>query len=130
MKTFTLISAVLLLASSALAAAPLKAGYQITLTKGKHTWDTKTVVPIEAGKPVRQGLGPYVVSMTVKEDTENKYTLLVSVIGKPGSTTAHSEFIHKSFRGTHTKQLEFATSKAGLALKGVIFVGPLKSAAM
>lgn len=126
----TLSTAVLLLLVSASAAAdPIRAGYELVLKKGEDTWQATTVVPVEPGQPIQQGLGPYVVAMTVKEDKADKYTLFVRVTGLPGSATANPEFIRKSFPGDHTQRLEFAASEGGLALKGVIFVGPPRSAA-
>ena len=122
-------AAAFLLASSAIAAEPIRAGYEVVLTKGDDLWRANTVVPVEAGQPIQQGLGPYVVSMSVKEEKADKYTLLVRVSGQPGSATEDSEFIRKSFSGNHKERLEFAASEGGLAVKGVIFVGPPKSAA-
>jgi ribosome-interacting GTPase 1 len=48
----------------------------------------------------------------------------VIVTGQPGSATEKTEFLRRSFTGSHKKQLEFAVAKEGLALNGVIFVGP------
>lgn len=118
-----------LIVSTAASAEPIRAGYEVTLKDAKDTWQASTVVPVEPGQPIQQGLGPYVVSMTVKEDKADKYTLLVRVTGLPGSATENSEFIRKSFAGDHKQQLEFAASEGGLAVKGVIFVGPPRSAA-
>lgn len=118
-----------LLITSAAQAEPIRAGYEVVLTKGEDTWRANTVVPLEAGQPIQQGLGPYVVSMNVKEEKGDAYTLLVRITGQPGSATENSEFIRKSFNGNHKQQLEFAASGDGLAVKGVIFVGPPKSAA-
>jgi hypothetical protein len=127
----TLITAGLFLVASTTAAAggTIRAGFEVVLKKGQDTWEVSTVVPVEPGKPIQVGLGPYAVSMTVKEDTANKYTLNVRVTGLAGTATENSEFIRKSFPGDHTQQLEFAVSDGGLALNGVIFVGPPKSAA-
>ena len=127
----TLSTALLLLVASTttVAAEPIRAGYEVTLKNTKDTWQASTVVPIEPGQPIQQGLGPYVVSMSVKEDKADKYTLLVRVTGLPGSATEDSEFLRKSFPGDHKQQLEFAASEGDLAVKGVIFVGPPKSAA-
>lgn len=126
----TLGTALLLLASStAFTAEPIRAGYEVTLKNAKDTWQATTVVPVEPGQPIQQGLGPYVVSMSVKEGKADKYTLLVRVTGQPGSPAETSEFIRKSFAGDHKQQLEFAASEGDLAVKGVIFVGPPKSAA-
>jgi hypothetical protein len=122
-------SVVLLLASSAYAGDPIRAGYEVMLDQEREHWEASTVVPVEAGQPIQQGLGPYVVSMNVKEEKADKYTLLVSVKGLPGSTTENSEFLRRSFAGDHKKQLEFSATEAGLSVKGVIFVGPPKSAA-
>lgn len=119
----------LLVASTTLAAEPIRAGYEVTLKNTKDTWQASTVVPVEPGQPIQQGLGPYVVWMTVKEGNADKYTLLVRVTGLPGSATEDSEFIRKSFAGDHKQQLEFAASEGDLAIKGVIFVGPPRSAA-
>jgi hypothetical protein len=131
MKSFLLhaCSAATLLASSVLAVEPIRVGYEVALAKGDDQWRANTVVPVEAGQPIQQGLGPYVVSMSVKEDKADHYTLLVRVTGQPGSATENSEFIRKSFPGNHKEQLEFATSESGLSVKGVIFVGPPRSAA-
>jgi hypothetical protein len=131
MKNVTLLacgSAILLVAVSA-SADPIRAGYELTLDKGKDHWEATTVVPVEAGQPIQQGLGPYVVSMKVKEEKGDKYTLLVSVLGEPGTSTEKSEFLRHAFPGNHKEQLEFSASEGALALKGVIFVGPPKSAA-
>jgi hypothetical protein len=128
MKTLSAV-VLLLAASTALAGEPIRAGYEVVLTKGEDIWRASTVVPVEAGQPIQQGLGPYVVSMNVKEDKGDKYSLVVRVTGQPGSTTEKSEFIRKSFGGNHKEQLEFAASEGGLTVKGVIFVGPPKSAA-
>lgn len=127
----TLSTALLLLVASTatLAAEPIRAGYEVTLKNTKDTWQASTVVPVEPGQPIQQGLGPYVVSMSVKEGKADRYTLLVRVTGEPGSAAENSEFIRKSFAGDHKQQLEFATSKGDLAVKGVIFVGPPTSAA-
>ena len=119
----------LLVVSSTFAADPIRAGYEVILTKGEDTWRATTVVPVEPAQPIQQGLGPYVVSMSVKEDKADKYSLLVRVTGQPGTPTENSEFIRKSFPGSHKEQLEFTAAEAGLTVKGVIFVGPLKSAA-
>lgn len=128
MKTLST-ALLLLLASTAVAAEPIRAGYEVTLKDAKDKWQASTVVPVEPGQPIQQELGPYVVSMSVKEDKADKYTLLVRVTGVPGSATENSEFIRKSFAGDHKQQLEFAASEGGLAVTGVIFVGPPKSAA-
>lgn len=127
----TLSTAVLFLVASTTANAgdTIRAGFEVVLKKGQDTWEVSTVVPVEPGKPIQVGLGPYAVSMKVKEEAVSKYTLNVRVTGLPGSATENSEFIRKSFPGDHTQQLEFAASEGGLALKGVIFVGPPKSAA-
>ena len=127
MKTFST-ALLLLIASTTITAAPIRAGYEVTLKDAKDTWQATTVVPVEPGQPIQQGLGPYVVSMSVKEDKADRYTLLVRVTGQPGSSTENSEFIRKSFAGNHKQQLEFAASEGGLTVKGVIFVGPPKSA--
>lgn len=119
----------LLLASSAFAADPIRAGYEVILTDGKDTWQATTVVPVEPGQPMLQGLGPYVVSMSVQEGKADRYSLLVRVTGLPGTAAEKSEFIRKSFPGNHKEQLEFAAADAGLSVKGVIFVGPPRSAA-
>lgn len=117
-------SVLLLLAGAASAAEPIRAGYEVSLTKGEDLWRANTVVPVQAGQPIQQGLGPYVVSMTVKEDKGDKYTLQVAVTGQPGSATQRTEFLRQSFTGSHKEQLEFSAAKEGLGLKGVIFVGP------
>lgn len=129
MKTLSTALLLLLASTAAVAGDPLRAGYEVVLKKGQDTWQATTVVPIEPGQPIQQGLGPYVVSMSVKEEQTDKYTLLVRVTGSPGTPTENSELIRKSFAGDHNQQLEFAASEGGLALKGVIFVGPPKSAA-
>lgn len=129
MKTLGTALLLLLASTAAVPGDPIRAGYEVVLKKGQDTWQATTVVPVEPGQPIQQGLGPYVVSMSVKEDQADKYTLLVRVTGLPGTTTENSEFIRKSFAGDHKQQLEFAASEGGLALKGVIFVGPPKSAA-
>jgi hypothetical protein len=126
---YTCGAAALLASAAAFAADSVRAGYEVTLTDGKDTWRANTVVPVEPGQPIQQGLGPYVVSMNVKEEKANKYNLLVRVSGLPGTATENAEYIRKSFAGDHKQQLEFAASEAGLAVKGVIFVGPPKSAA-
>jgi hypothetical protein len=128
MKT---LSAVILLlaASTVFAAEPIRAGYEVILTKGEDVWRANTVVPVEAGQPIQQGLGPYLVSMDVKEDNGDTYSFVVRVTGLPGSATEKTEFIRKSFGGNHKEQLEFAASERGLSVKGVIFIGPPKSAA-
>jgi hypothetical protein len=125
------LTAVLLLAASAAATAggPIRAGYELVLKDGKDTLQATTVVPVEPGKPIQQGLGPYVVSMTVKEGKADKYTLDVRVTGLPGSASEKSELIRKSFAGDHKQQLEFTAVEGDLALEGVIFVGPPKNAA-
>jgi hypothetical protein len=128
MKTFGT-ALLLLVASTTIAAAPIRAGYEVALKDAKDTWQATTVVPVEPGQPIQQGLGPYVVSMSMKEDKGDKYTLLVRVTGQPGSSTENSEFIRKSFAGDHKQQLEFVASEGDLTVKGVIFVGPPKSAA-
>lgn len=127
----TLSAALLLLVASTttVAGEPIRAGYEVSLKDSKDTWQASTVVPVEPGRPIQQGLGPYVVSMSVQEDKADRYTLLVRVTGLPGSATEDSEFIRKSFAGDHKQQLEFTASEGGLAVKGVIFVGPPKSAA-
>ena len=102
----------LLVVSSTFAADPIRAGYKVILTKGEDTWRATTVVPV-----------------SVKEDKADRYSLLVRVTGQPGTPTENSEFIRKSFPGSHKEQLEFTAAEAGLTVKGVIFVGPLKSAA-
>lgn len=117
-------SALFLVAGAVSAAEPIRAGYEVVLTKGEDLWRASTVVPVEANKALQQGLGPYVVSMTVKDDKDDEYTLQVIVTGQPGSATQKTEFLRQSFTGSHKKQLEFATAKEGLGLKGVIFVGP------
>lgn len=117
-------SALLLIAGAVSAAEPVRAGYEVSLTKGQDVWQANTVVPVEAGQPVQQGLGPYVVSMTVKEGKGDSYTLQVAVTGGPGSAAQKTEFLRQSFKGSHKEQLEFSAAKEGLALKGVIFVGP------
>lgn len=117
-------SALFLLAGAVSAAEPIRAGYEVVLTKGEDLWRANTVVPVEAGRPIQQGLGPYVVSMNVKEDKDDKYTLQVSITGQPGSATQKTEFLRQSFTGSHKKQLEFSAKKDSLGLKGVIFVGP------
>jgi len=122
-------AALLLLATSALAGEPIRAGYEVTLTKGEDVWRATTVAPIEAGQPIQQGLGPYAVSMSVTEGKADRYTLLVRVTGLPGSPDEEAEFVRKEFAGDHRQQLEFAASGRDLALKGVIFVGPPKRAA-
>jgi hypothetical protein len=122
-------AALLLITSSAIAGDLIRAGYEVVLTKGEDTWQASTVVPVEAGLPIQQGLGPYVVSMSVKEDKADKYSLLVRVTGQKGSATENSEFLRHTFDGNHKEQLEFAAAEGGLGLKGVIFVGPPKSAA-
>lgn len=122
-------SALLFGCASAYAADPIRAGYEVTLDKGKDHWEATTVVPVEAGEPIQQGLGPYVVSMTVQEDKGDQYTLLVSVLGAPGTAKEKAEFLRHSFPGSHKEQLEFSASEAGLSVKGVIFVGPAKTAA-
>ena len=129
MKALSTALLLLVVSATAAAADPIRAGYEVVLKKGEDTWQATTVVPVEPGQPIQQGLGPYVVSMTVNEDQGDKYVLAVRVTGLPGSATANAEFIRKSFPGDHTRQLEFAASEGGLALKGVIFVGPPKSAA-
>jgi hypothetical protein len=129
MKTLSTALLFLVASNTAVAADPIRAGYEVVLKKGQDTWQATTVVPVEPGQPLQQGLGPYVVSMSVKEDKGDKYTLNVRVTGQPGSSTEDSEFIRKSFAGDHKQQLEFAASEGGLALKGVIFVGPPRSAA-
>jgi len=123
-------AALLLLASTAaLAGEPIRAGYEVTLTQGDDVWRATTVVPVEPGQPILQGLGPYVVSMSVTEGKADQYALLVRVTGQPGSPAGKSEFIRQSFAGDHTQQLEFSANGGELAVKGVIFVGPPKSAA-
>lgn len=123
------VGAAILLITSATQAEPIRAGYEVVLTKGEDAWQANTVVPVTVDQPIQQGLGPYVVSMNVKEEKGDAYTLLVRITGQPGSATENSEFIRKSFDGNHKQQLEFAASENGLAVKGVIFVGPPKSAA-
>lgn len=127
----TTLTALLLLAASGAATAgdPIRAGYEVALKDGKDTWQVTTVVPLEPGQPIQQGLGPYAVSMTVQEGKGGKYTLDVRITGLPGSATEKSEFMRKSFAGDHQQQLEFAAAEGKFALKGVIFVGPPKSAA-
>jgi len=126
----TLSAALLVFAASAvLAGEPIRAGYEVILKDGTDTWRANTVVPIEAGQPIRQGLGPYVVSMSVKEAAGDRYSLLVRVTGQPGTATENAEFIRKSFDGSHQEQLEFKAAESGLAVEGVIFVGPPRSAA-
>jgi hypothetical protein len=83
---------------------------------------------VEDGR-IQQGLGPYLVSMSIKEGEGDKYTLNVRVTGQPNSPTENSEFIRKSFPGSHAAHLEFAAAEGGLQLQGVIFVGPPKRAA-
>lgn len=117
-------SALLLLAGVVSAAEPIRAGYEVTLTQGEDLWRANTVVPVDSGQAIQQGLGPYVVLMNVKEGKGDQYTLQVSVVGQPGSATQKTEFLRRSFTGSHKERLEFSTSKGGLALKGVIFVGP------
>jgi hypothetical protein len=129
MKTFGAVILLAVVSAAALAGEPIRAGYEVVLTKGDDTWRASTVVPVEPGQPIQQGLGPYVVSMTVKEQKAGKYTLSVRVTGQPGSSGASPELIDKSFDGNHKEQLEFATAAGGLAVKGVIFVGPPRSAA-
>src|SRR5688572_20507163 len=129
MRTLTTAVLLLLASTTTFAVEPIRAGYEVTLKDTKDTWQASTVVPVEPGQPIQQGLGPYVVSMSVKEGKADKYTLLVRVTGLPGSATENSEFLRKSFAGDHKQQLEFAASEGGLAVKGVIFVGPPKSAA-
>lgn len=129
MKMFPTSLLLLLASTAAVAGDPVRAGYEVVLEKGQDTWQATTIVPVEPGQPIQQGLGPYVVSMTVKEDQGDKYTLVVRVTGLPGTATENSEFIRNSFAGDHKQQLEFAASEGGLALKGVIFVGPPRSAA-
>jgi hypothetical protein len=129
MRTRTTAVLLLLASTTTFAVEPIRAGYEVTLKDTKDTWQASTVVPVEPGQPIQQGLGPYVVSMSVNEDKADKYTLLVRVTGQPGSATESSEFIRKSFAGDHKQQLEFAASKGDLVVKGVIFVGPPKSAA-
>lgn len=129
MKTFGAFTLLVVVSAAALAGEPIRAGYEVVLTQGDDTWRASTVVPVEPGQPIQQGLGPYVVSMTVKEQKADKYTLSVRVTGQPGSPAASPELIDKSFDGNHKEQLEFATAAGGLAVKGVIFVGPPKSAA-
>lgn len=129
MKTLGTAALFLVASTTATGGDPIRAGYEVVLKNGKDTWQVTTVVPVEPGQPIQTGLGPYAVSMTVKEETANKYTLNIRVTGLPGSATENSEFIRKAFPGDHTQQLEFAASENGLALNGVIFVGPPKSAA-
>jgi hypothetical protein len=129
MKTLTTAVLFFVASTTAVAGDTIRAGFEVVLKKGQDTWEVSTVVPVEPGKPIQTGLGPYAVSMTVKEDAANKYTLNVRVTGLPGTATENSEFIRKSFPGDHTQQLEFAATEGGLALSGVIFVGPPKSAA-
>lgn len=117
-------SALFLLAGAASGADPIRAGYEVMLTKGEDQWRANTVVPVEGGQPIHQGLGPYVVSMTVREEKDDKYTLQVSVAGQPGSATEKKQFVRESFTGSHKEQLEFSATKDGLGLKGVIFIGP------
>lgn len=117
-------SVLFLLAGVASAADPIRAGYEVILTEGEDLWRVNTVVPLEAGQPLQQGLGPYVVSMTVTEDQGDNYTLQVAITGQPGSATQKTEFLRQSFKGNHKEQLAFSAAKDGLALKGVIFVGP------
>jgi hypothetical protein len=124
MKTSSIALLLLAASTTATAADPIRAGYELVLKDGKDTLQATTVVPIEPGKPVQQGLGPYVVSMTVREGKADEYTLDVRVTGMPGSATEKSEFIRKSFAGDHKQQLEFAAVEGDLALEGVIFVGP------
>jgi hypothetical protein len=116
--------ALFLAAGAASAADPVRAGFEVALTKGEDLWQVNTVVPIEANKALQVGLGPYVLSMTVKDDRDDEYTLQVIVTGQPGSATEKTEFLRRSFTGSHKKQLEFAVAKDGLGLTGVIFVGP------
>lgn len=123
------VGAAVLLITSATQAEPIRAGYEVLLTKGDDTWRANTVAPLEVGRPIQQGLGPYVVSMNVTEEKGDAYTLLVRITGQPGSATETSEFIRKSFDGDHKQQLEFAASESGLAVKGVIFVGSPRTAA-
>jgi hypothetical protein len=129
MKTLGTALLLLLASTAAVGGDSIRAGYEVVLKKGQETWQATTVVPVEPGRPIQQGLGPYVVSMSVKEEQADKYTLIVRVTGLPGTPTENSEFIRKAFAGDHKEQLEFAASEGGLALKGVIFVGPPKSAA-
>lgn len=122
-------AALLLLATGALAGEPVRAGYEVQLTKGEDVWRASTIAPIEPGLPIQQGLGPYVVSMSVTEGKADRYTLLVRVTGLSGSPGEKAEFVRKEFAGDHRQQLEFAASGGELAVKGVIFVGPPKRAA-
>ena len=116
--------ALVLVAGAVAAADPVRAGFEVALTQGEDVWRVNTVVPVEPDKALQVGLGPYVVSMTVKDDKGDQYTLQVVVTGQPGSATEKTEFLRRSFTGSHRKQLEFAAEKEGLGLNGVIFVGP------
>lgn len=129
MKTLGTALFLLVASTATVTAEPLRAGYEVNLKNTHDTWQASTVVPVEPGQPIQQGLGPYLVSMSVKEDRTDKYTLLVRVTGLPGSATEKTEYINQSFAGDHRQQLEFAAAKGDLNVKGVIFVGPPKSAA-
>jgi hypothetical protein len=116
--------ALFLVAGAVSAADSVRAGFEVVLTKGEDIWRVNTVVPVEPDKALQVGLGPYVVSMTVKDDKDDEYTLQVIVTGQPGSATEKTEFLRRSFTGSHKKQLEFAVANNGLGLNGVILVGP------
>jgi hypothetical protein len=117
----------LFVAQLGMAGESRRSGYEVFLTNGADKWEASTVAPLEKGR-IQQGLGPYLVTMSVVEESGDKYTMQLRVTGQPGAPTADSEFIRKSFAGTHTEQLEFAASEGDLAIKGVIFVGPPKRA--
>lgn len=130
MKTPSMLGAVLLLAAvSSAAAEPIRAGYEVELSRGEELWRASTVAPLGEGQPIRQGLGPYVVTLGVTEGAQDRYTLSVRVTGLPGTPSADEVVLDRAFEGDHREQLEFAASDGTLAVKGVIFVGAPRLAA-
>ena len=116
----------LIAAHAAQAESVFSAGYTINLIDADDQWEVQTVAQFPKNEPIEHQFGKYSFSMTIREISEEDFTLLLGVereaigLGSPQNLLTHE------FTGTFDSILEFEASNEFLEAKGAISVGVIE----
>ncbi len=103
----------------------LNTGYEIKLSRGSSWWKSETPTKLIPGAPIHCELGPYILSMVLKELMEKRYELQLSLSEGAYPTI---ELMNQKVEGTAPAPLEFNASVGDVNIVGAVFLGEPSSA--
>jgi len=117
---------VFIAASPAVAESVFSAGYEVHLFDGDDQWEVQTVAQTPKHQAIEHQFGQYLFSMTIREVSEETFTLLIDIKRKATGLGNVQDLLSHEFLGTFESILEFEAANEFLEAKGAISVGVIE----